>query len=190
MRKRIDSVEQIEWIRQNAPTMTTRKLAECFTETFNLPTGQTQIRRMMERNGIKASGKRNDFIPIGTERYSRYYDCMVVKVGDYHCTKGTSKKERDRNRNENWKLKQNLVWETTHGRKLMFRECVIFLDGNRMNYNPDNLYAVKMNVAGTIEKMQMHSEDKDIYKTALMWGELFYLMKKRNKGERQCHSMN
>ena len=65
----------------------------------------------------------------------------------------------------------------------MFRECVIFLDGNRMNYNPDNLYAVKMNVAGTIEKMQMHSEDKDIYKTALMWGELFYLMKKRETKE-------
>ena len=54
---------------------------------------------------------------------------------------------------------------------------MVFLDGNRMNYNPDNLYAVPLNVAGTIEKMRMHSENAEIYKTALIWGKLYYAMK-------------
>lgn len=181
MRKRIDTVEQIEWIRENIRTMSTRKLAEEFTKTFNLPTGQTQIRRMMDRNGIKASVKRNEFTPIGEERYSNYYKCMVVKVGDYHCKKGTDKKERDRQRDKNWQLKQNLVWETVNGKKLDPKKVVIFLDGDRMNYDPENLYAVPMYIAGMIEKMRMHSEDKDIYKTALIWGELYHLMKRTPK---------
>ena len=131
----------------------------------------------MEQNGIKSNIGRKKFLPIGTEQYSKYYDCMIVKVWDYHIDRRKPSKENARLRDKNWALKQNVVWEQTNGRKLKWREVVIFLDGNRMNYEPDNLYAVPMNVAGTIEKMRMHSEDPDIYKTALVWGELYYLMK-------------
>jgi hypothetical protein len=48
-----------------------------------------------------------------------------------------------------------------------------------MNYDPDNLYAVPLQVVGTIAKMHMNSEDPDIYKTALIWGELYFELKKQ-----------
>lgn len=181
MRKRIESAQQIEWLKKNTPSMTTRQLAEQFSEVFHVPTCQTQIRRMLERHGLQASGKKKSFVPVGTEMYNDYYKCMVVKTGDYRCGKGVDRKERDRQRNKNWTLKQNLVWEKANGRKLEWREVVIFLDGDRMNYDPENLFAVPMNVAGTIERMQMHSEDKDIYKTALIWGQLFFELKNARK---------
>jgi len=177
VRARVFTSEQVEWIRENIKSMTTRECAERFSEHFNQPTGQTMLRRVMAKNQIQASGKLNDFTPIGTERYSDYYQCMIVKTGNYHCEKGVNVKDRDKQRNRNWTLKQNLVWEKANGRKLQWREVVVFLDGNRMNYAPENLYAVPLNVVGTIEKMRMHSEDKDIYKTALIWGELYYALK-------------
>ena len=137
----------------------------------------------MTRNGIIASVKRNDFLPIGTERYSRYYDCIMVKVGDNHVCKEVSSQERDRKRNANWKLKQNLIWEQTTGKELPWRWVVVFLDGNRMNYEPDNLYAVPLQVMGTIERMRMHSENPEIYKTALIWGQLYFALRDVNGRE-------
>lgn len=177
MRKRTFTEEQVEFVRENMKSMSTRECAERFSERFGVPTGQTVIRRVMKHNQIQASVKRNDFLPVGTEKYSDYYQCMVVKTGEYHCEKGVSAKERNRERNKNWALKQNIVWEKANGRKLQWREVVIFLDGDRMNYDPDNLYAVPLNVAGTIEKMRMHSENDQIYKTALIWGQLYFNLK-------------
>ena len=175
--KRIFTDEQVEFIRENIQTMSTRQCAEAFSAFFAEPLGQTELRRVMHRNGIQASKKRNDFAPIGAERYSEYYQCVMVKVGGYRCNKGDSRSERDYKRNVNWKLKQNLVWEQTNGKELPWRWVVVFLDGNRMNCNPDNLYAVPLNVVGTIEKMRMHSENPEIYKTALIWCKLFFAMK-------------
>lgn len=174
--------EQVEFIRENILDMSTRDCAKAFSEFFNEPLGQTELRRVMKRNNIEASVKRNDFIPVGTERYSSYYQCILVKVGEYHCHKGDNRTERNYKRNCNWKLKQNLIWEQANGKELPWRWVVIFLDGDRTNYSPDNLYAVPLNVAGTIEKMRMHSEDADIYKTALIWGQLYYAL----KGETTC----
>lgn len=175
--KRIETSEQVEFIRQAIQTMSTRECAKAFTEKFGESLGQTQLRRIMDRNGIKASVKRNEFLPIGYERYSDYYKCMMVKVGDYHISKEDSKNQRSKNRNSNWQLKQNYVWEKTNKTKIPKRWVVVFLDGNRMNYDPENLFAVPLQVAGTVEKFKMHSENPIIYKTALVWGTLFFILK-------------
>lgn len=177
------TAEQVNFIRDCIQRMSTRDCARAFTERFGEPLGQTQLRRIMTRNGIRASGKSNKFVPIGTERYSRYYDCMMVKVSDYHVQKGESRVERDRKRNLNWKLKQNLIWEHENGKPLPWRWVVVFLDGDRMNYSPDNLYAVPLQVVGTIEKMRMHSENPEVYKTALIWGQLYFTLKEVNGRE-------
>ena len=182
--KRIETLEQVEFIRQAIQTMSTRDCAKAFTEKFGESLGQTQLRRIMERNGIKASVKRNEFLPIGSERYSDYYKCMMVKTGDYHISKDDSKSQQRRKRNANWQLKQNYVWEQENKTKLPRHWVVIFLDNNRMNYSPENLFAVPLQVAGTIERTNMHSEDPIIYKTALIWGILFYILKETRRESR------
>lgn len=176
MKRRNFTQEQINFVRDGIAELPTRRLAEAFTERFGEPLGQTELRRIMERNGIENPRKEFYSLPIGTERYSKYYDCMVVKVADVS-VKGVKKHDYAKYRQNNWKLKQNLVWEKHTGKTLPWRHIVIFLDGNRMNYSPENLYAVPLNVAGTIEKMKMHSENATIYKTSLIWGELYYNLK-------------
>ena len=140
-----------------------RKITELFNKTFCKNICQTQLRRMMQRSGIDSVRKERTAAPIGYEYYSSYYKCIVVKVS--HERTG-------------WKLKQNLVWEQANGKQLPRHSVVIFLDGSRDNYAPDNLYAVPLHVAGNVEKWQMHSEDPMIYKSALMYGELYFLLMK------------
>lgn len=178
MRRREFSEDQIDFVRRYADALSTRELAEAFTVRFGSPIGQTMIRRLMERNGIKSrADSRNLPLPIGTERWSDYYHCVVIKVRNVSVSGVKDKRERDRLRNSQWMLKQNFVWEQEHQTPLPKDQVVVFLDGDRTNYAPENLYAERLNVIGTIEKMHMHSEDWQIYKTALIWGELYYAMK-------------
>lgn len=177
MKRRDFTQEQVDFIRNGIAELPTRKLAEAFSEHFQEPLAQTELRRVMARNNIENPRKEYSMLPIGTERYSAYYDCIVVKVDDVSVS-GIKKEQYAKHRQNNWKLKQNLVWENATGKKLPWRHVVIFLDGDRTNYSPENLYAVPLQVAGTIAKMKMVSEDATINKTALMWGELYYALKK------------
>lgn len=178
MKRREFSEEEIDFVRRYADALSTREMAEAFTVRFGSPIGQTMIRRLMERNGIQSSAyRKNHPLPIGTERWSDYYQCVIVKVRNVSVAGIKDKRERDRLRNSQWMLKQNWVWEQTHGQPLPKDQVVVFLDGDRTNYAPENLHAERLNVIGTIEKMRMHSENAEIYRTALIWGELYYAMK-------------
>ena len=179
MRRREFSGEEIDFVRRYADALSTREMAEAFTVRFGSPIGQTMIRRLMERNGIQSSvDRKNHPLPIGAERWSDYYQCVIVKVRSVSVSGVKDKRERDRLRNSQWMLKQNLVWEQTHGMPVPKDNVVVFLDGDRTNYSPENLHAERLNVIGTIEKMRMHSENAEIYRTALIWGELYYALKK------------
>lgn len=179
MRRREFSGEEIDFVQRYADALSTRELAEAFSVRFGSPIGQTMIRRLMARNGIETMhDRRNLPLPIGTERWSDYYQCMMIKVKSICISGIKDKRERDRLRNSQWMLKQNWVWEQTHGMPVPKDHVVVFLDGDRTNYSPENLHAERLNVIGTIEKMRMHSENAEIYRTALIWGELYYALKK------------
>lgn len=180
MKRRDFTPKQIEFIRNGIAELPTRRLAEAYTERFGEQLGQTELRRVMKRNGIDNPRKEYSQFPVGYERYSPYYDCVVVKV-DNVSVSGIKKEDYAKHRQNNWKLKQNLVWEQHTGKTLPWRHIVVFLDGNRMNYSPNNLYAVPLQVAGTIAKMNMMSENATINKTALMWGELFFALKSQTE---------
>ena len=179
--KRHFTEEQIAFVRVGIEELPTRKLAERFSEVFGEPLGQTELRRMMKRYGIQNPRKENKQLPIGAEKYSPYYDCIMVKVSDASVSGVKDNKEKGRIRNSLWRMKQNVVWEQTTGKKLGWREVVMFLDKDRMNYSPENLYAVPINIAGTVAKMGWDQQDPQFNKTALMWGELFYAMKGSSK---------
>lgn len=180
MKKRSFTIEQVEFVRLRvAERISQRKIAEEFSKEFE-PIGQTELRRLMKRNGIESLRAENKMLPVGTERWSNYYQCIIVKVTEYSVAGIADKKKADYLRNKQWKLKQNLVWEQTHGKILPWRHIVVFLDGDRTNYDPDNLYAVSLAVAGSVEKWKLHSEHPDIYKTALRYGELYFAMIKED----------
>ena len=66
-----------------------------------------------------------------------------------------------------WQLLQRYVWEKENGRKLLKNECVIFLDGNKENFEPDNLMVIKRSELCQINKNHRVTNDKDLTKAGV-----------------------
>lgn len=69
--------------------------------------------------------------PVGVERVTRdgYTEVHVAQ-------------HRSEKANDQWVLKHRLVWEEANGRRLRTDEVVLFADGNKANFDPENLVAV------------------------------------------------
>lgn len=66
-----------------------------------------------------------------------------------------------------WQLFQRYVWEKENGRKLQKNECVIFLDGNKENFEPDNLMAIKRSELARINQNHRVTNNKDLTKAGV-----------------------
>ena len=66
-----------------------------------------------------------------------------------------------------WQLLQRYVWEKENGRKLLKNECVIFLDGNKENFEPDNLMAIKRSELARINQNHRVTNNKDLTKAGV-----------------------
>ena len=66
-----------------------------------------------------------------------------------------------------WQLLQRYVWERENGRKLLKNECVIFLDGNKENFDPDNLMAIKRSELARVNQNHRITDDPELTKTGI-----------------------
>ena len=66
-----------------------------------------------------------------------------------------------------WQLFQRYVWEKENGRKLLKNECVIFLDGNKENFDPDNLMAIKRSELARVNKNHRITDDPELTKSGI-----------------------
>ena len=66
-----------------------------------------------------------------------------------------------------WQLLQRYVWEKENGRKLQKNECVIFLDGNKENFDSDNLMAIKRSELARVNQNHRVTNDKDLTKAGV-----------------------
>lgn len=66
-----------------------------------------------------------------------------------------------------WQLLQRYIWEKENGRKLLKNECVIFLDGNKENFEPDNLMAIKRSELARVNQNHRVTNDKDLTKAGV-----------------------
>lgn len=176
MRKREFTPEQVEFVRSNIQVMSGRKVAKAFTEHFGEPLGQTQLRRLCERNAIKNPRKEFSALPVGYERWSEYYQCYMVKVKQISVKGMKPSHERRKLRDSQWKMKQTYVWEQTHGKELPNDMIIVFLDGDRTNYNPENLYAAPLQNVGYVYRTNMNSEFAPVMKSALICADLAFAL--------------
>lgn len=91
--------------------------------------------------------------PIGTE-YTNYNGLVLVKV--------------DKNK---WVYKGRLIYENYYGVKLKEDEMIIFLDGNRKNFNIDNLKLITKQEAGYLGTFRLNDgidiKDKNVIETEI-----------------------
>lgn len=145
---------KFEWLRDNYKKYETwSELSKAFNNHFGTDYKRNNIQRVcslsfserkpqgnIDSKGRFKKGERNlngvHYHKIGEEAIFNGF--TYVKVCDDLCDKNNSNKAF----NKNWKLKQRYVWEKAHNDVVKKGEVVIFLDGDRNNFDIDNLLKV------------------------------------------------
>ena len=116
----------------------------------------------------KPGHKPANWMPIGSERINGdgYVD---VKIQD-----GMKQK--------NWKGKHVIIWEGHNGRPVPPGHAVIFGDGNRRNFNPDNLILVSRKQLVRLNQRGLIQNDVELTKAGIVIADIHNKIGERKKG--------
>ena len=138
------TAEMTVWLKTHANGTEWSDLAADFNRHFGLSKTPRQIRNHCHDNGIHngiyhaRSTTMNKRRPIGSTRLDKD-GYVVIKVAD-PCI---------------WKRAQLVEWEKYHEPIDIRKEMLIFLDGNRQNYQIENLYKIPRKYIGTLNKYNL-----------------------------------
>lgn len=99
---------------------------------------------------FKKGQKSHNYKPLGSERITKDGYCEI-KVSD------TGRR---------WRPKHVLIYEKHHG-KVPKGSAVIFLDGDKRNFDIDNLYLVTRSQLAMLNKNSLIQKDAELTKTAI-----------------------
>jgi hypothetical protein len=162
--------EEMQFIRDN---ITGRSYAE-FTEMFNRRFGcslstvaleQKIIKNCRLSNGL-SSGNFFRIKPVGTE---------LIKPDGYIIVKTNP---------GSWKRKHRIIWEAANGP--IPKDCaVIFADGDKSNFNLDNLLLVSTKELGIMNRFGLIVPDKDLTRAGKMVAAIKLLINERSGTRRK-----
>ena len=89
-------------------------------------------------------------LPVGTERVYKGEGYVKVKVAEPN----------------KWELKHKLIYEKHYG-KVEEGDAIIFLDGNKTNFNIDNLILVSKSEMSILNRNKLIYEDKELTKVGV-----------------------
>lgn len=151
-----------------APNKTIEKLLDIATNKYGYKITKDMLMQYLSKREIRYKGynpKRasamGDRIPIGTE-YTKPDGMVLVKV-----------------RSNKWEYKQRYLYEQYHKVELPKDIMVIFLDGDRTNFDIDNLMAVSTPEYNCIKNKDLLSNNGMFTKTAILGARLYYKIKER-----------
>lgn len=170
--------EEDEFILQNYGKYTFKEISQMLFENFGRTTTWMGLRGhcyktlglTLDNPGKFAFKWRQ--LPIGTERIFEGY--TWVKVSNNIGRRGSHDAYK-----LNWKLKHQIVWEDHHGR--IPDGCqIIFLDGDKSNFNIDNLYCIDLSALGYLAGNKLWKVDRSLLPTAIKWAELKVVLSGKN----------
>lgn len=189
-------VEKREFVSAHAEGRTNEEMTMLFNEHFGLNWTVNQVKAFKHRNKIssgltgrfekgsvpfnkgkkgvggweptqfKKGNKPFNYKPVGTERVNGD-DYVDIKVADPN----------------KWKGKHIIVWEEANGRSVSKGEAIIFGDGNRRNFDPDNLILVSRSQLAMLNKYKLIQQDADLTKTGLIVADIFLKMGERKRAQ-------
>jgi HNH endonuclease len=187
------SPEQVKYIKEQVTGRTTHELTDMFNAHFNLTLRRSQIRAFVRNNGLKSGvdcrfktgheptnkgmkgtggwepthfkkgHKPHNYKPVGTERVNGegYVD---IKIADPN----------------KWRAKHVLIWEKENG-PVPPGHAIIFGDGNRRNFEIDNLIKVTRRQLGMMNQKGLISNHADLTRTGVLVADLYGKISDRKK---------
>lgn len=108
-----------------------------------------------------------NYKPVGTERVNTD-GYTEIKVADP----------------KKWRAKHVILWEQANG-PVPKRHAVIFGDGNRSNFEPDNLILVSRRELAVVNKMGLIQNDADLTRTGIVIADIYLKIGERKKASGQ-----
>jgi len=129
--------EEIEFLRKNALGVNYATLAEMFTEHFGIYTNTKRISDICCQkgfsNGIDSRFQQGHSVNEGRKQVGSASDgSETVDARGYVLLKHNGK----------WYYKHVVLWEQAHEQSVPEGHCITFGDGNKQNFNIDNLFCV------------------------------------------------
>lgn len=177
-----------EFIRSFAFGHSHREITDAFNERFNPPIGTNQIRAYLKNNKI-LTGRTGFFekghVPANKGTHTGGWEPTQFKKGNMpanHKPVGTESVRSNYKKGQKyvyvkvaepnrWRMKHILVWEKHHG-PVPKGKIIIFLDGNVLNTDIDNLMMIDRSVHARMNQLGLRSHDPDITRTGAYVAEL------------------
>lgn len=97
-------------------------------------------------------------IPVGAKRVDAKDGYTLVKVAEH---------ASEPNKNDQWRLYHNVVWEEANGIPVPDGHMVVFADHDKANFDPENLVLVPRSLWATISKMGYAYHDRASLEAAM-----------------------
>ncbi len=120
-----------------------------------------------EKGWFKKGNKPYQYCPVGTE-LMKSDGYVYIKIADPNI----------------WKQKHRLIWEEVHGPYSTKTHVIIFKDGNRENFNIDNLQLITRKQLAIVNRNHLLSKDAALTETGLLVGKILEAKSRRKKNEK------
>lgn len=196
------SDETRAYIAENVMGRTTKELAALVNAEFNTDFTESKMQAYKKNHKLK-SGLRGHFkkgcIPFnkGLKRWWTGGEETRFKRGQMPWNYKPIGSERvnsdgyvdikiqDGKNQKNWRGKHVVMWEAHHGRSAPKGHAVIFADGSRRNFDPDNLLLVSRAQLVRMNQSHMIKSDAEMTKTGVIIADIISKIseKKRRKND-------
>lgn len=171
-----------KWLEENYDSYSNQELVVLFNCQFKCKVSARKLSEFCSQKlkkhkiinsgwAIKGQRARN-LLPIGTERIQKD-GTVLIKVTDIPYNESNIDNPQW---TLNWMPKQRYIYEKHYG-SIPENYFVIFLDGNKNNFELDNLYCVNRTIHFMMSKNGWYTTNKDNTLAALKYCELFYAIR-------------
>ena len=143
-----------------------REMAVLLNDTFGTSYTEKQVSSYYRKHGLK-SGVASRYVPIGT---------LIFRKGEWYYEKVAD----GPNSNENWKSKHIMVWEEANG-PVPEGHMVIFLDGDRTNYDLENLALCPYDVGMEMNNARLRFGNAKLTETGMLIAKVNLQTRRRQK---------
>ncbi len=197
MRKYTD--EHIEYLREIVPGRLNDEITKMFNAKFNMNVTEDQMKSLRgryyissgvvtkfnkgnvphnkgmkgycapgcEKTWFKKGHKPKQYLPVGTE-LMKSDGYVYIKISDPN----------------KWRQKHRIIWEEKHGPYSTKTHVVIFKDGNRENFDLDNLQLITRKQLAIVNRNHLLTNNKELTETGLIIGQILEVKARRKKNEK------
>ena len=159
------SEELVQFIEENRLKYTVNELCKMIFNEFNKSVTPKALRKYFYRHNLEFK-----------KQFYKNYNCTISKPIGTESNPDKNGLIRIKVNDKQWKYKQRYIYEQYYGVELPNDVNVIFLDGDRTNFDIKNLAVVPTKIMLTLGNHELFSEDMNVTKLGI---QVAYLIDKR-----------